>query len=219
MDPSGQVTVLTGVTSPGNGNDTAIAQIVADEIGVALSEVAVVQGDSSLCPYGFGNLSSRSIVSGGGAAVLAAEDIAAKLRSVAAAMLHAEAAQISLGGGMATVASESDEAVPVAAVAAAVYSLGYILALDIEPSLESTRTFRPENIRHLPDDQGRIQPSTRPIRIAIHVAVVEVDDETGVVGLRRLTSSSHDCGTVVNPAFVDGQIRGGVVMGIGAAHG
>ena len=215
MDPSGQVTVLTGVTSPGNGNDTAIAQIVADEIGIDLSEISVVQGDSSLCPYGFGNLSSRSVVAGGGAAALAAGDIAEKLRTVAATMLHSEPVLVSLGSGMATVIAEPEKAVPLAAVAHAVYSLGYILALGIEPSLESTRTFRPENIRHLPDEQGRIQPfATYPN--ALHIAVVEVDAETGLVELRRHVVV-HDCGTVVNPTFVDGQIRGGVVMGIGAA--
>jgi carbon-monoxide dehydrogenase large subunit len=217
MDPSGQVTVLTGVTSPGSGNDTAIAQIVAEEIGVELSDVTVVQGDSSLCPYGFGNISSRSLVAGGGAAALAAQDIADKLRTVAATMLHSEPSLVSVGGGMATVVDEPEKAVPLPAVAHAVYTLGYILALGIEPSLESTRTFRPENIRHLPDERGRIQPfATFPN--ALHVAVVEVDGETGLVELRRYVVA-HDCGTVVNPTFVDGQIRGGVAMGIGAVMG
>ncbi len=217
MDPSGEVTVLTGVTSPGNGNDTGIAQIVADELGIDLAEITVVQGDSSICPYGFGNLSSRSIVSGGGAAALAAGDIAEKLRTVAATMLHSEPSLVSLGGGMATVTADPERAVPLRAVAHAVYTLGYILALGIEPSLESTRTFRPANIRHLPDEQGRISPfATYPN--ALHVAVVEVDAETGLVELRRHVVA-HDCGTVVNPTFVDGQIRGGVAMGIGAVMG
>jgi carbon-monoxide dehydrogenase large subunit len=217
MNPSGGVTVLTGVTSPGNGNDTAIAQIVADEVGVELADVAVVQGDSSLCPFGYGNLSSRSLVAGGGAAALAAKDIADKLRAVAAAMLHAEPEQIALGGGMAVVSGEPEKAVPVSAVAHAVYSLGFILALGIEPTLESTRTYRPSNIRHLPDEQGRISPfATFPS--AVHVSVLEVDVETGLAELRRHVVA-HDCGTVINPVFVDGQVRGGVVMGIGAALG
>src|SRR5919197_2626510 len=145
MNPSGQVTVLTGVTSPGGGSETAIAQIVADRLGVELSQVAVVQGDTAACPYGFGNLSSRATLAGGGSAALAADDIAEKLRSVAAAMLHAEADLIELVHGFATVRGESEQTVPLSAVAHSAYSLGYILGLGIEPSLESTRTYKPSN--------------------------------------------------------------------------
>jgi carbon-monoxide dehydrogenase large subunit len=216
MDPSGQVTVLTGVTSPGNGNDTAIGQLVAAELGVALADVEVVQGDSDRCPYGFGNISSRSVVTGGSAAVLASRDIAAKLRTVAGAMLHAQdGEEVTLAGGMASL--DAERAVPIPAVAGAVFSLGYILALGIEPNLESTRTFRPPNIRHTPDERGGLQTYTT-YPFSMHVSVVDVDPETGVVrSLRHVIA--HDCGTVVNPAMVDGQVRGGAVMGIGSALG
>jgi carbon-monoxide dehydrogenase large subunit len=215
MNPSGQVTVLTGVTSPGSGNDTAIAQLVADELGIGLDAVEVVQGDSERCPYGFGNISSRSIVTGGSAAVLAARDIAAKLRDVAATMLHADAEEIVLRDGAATVAGDPERHVPIAAVAQAVHSLGYLLALGIEPNLESTRTFRPPNIRHTPDEHGRLQLYTT-YPYCVHISLVELDAETGVVTpLRHVVA--HDCGTIINPAFVDGQVRGGAVMGIGSA--
>ena len=218
MSPSGQAIVLTGVTSPGTGNDTAIGQLVAAELGIALADVEIVQGDSDRCPYGFGNISSRSIVTGGSAAVLAARDIAAKLRTVAGAMLHAEEGEeVDLGGGMAAIAGDGDRHVPIAVVAGAVFSLGYILALDIEPNLESTRTFRPPNIRHTPDHRGNLQVYTT-YPFAMHVSLVEVDEETGVVTTLRHVIA-HDCGTVVNPAFVDGQVRGGAVMGIGSALG
>jgi carbon-monoxide dehydrogenase large subunit len=110
-----------------------------------------------------------------------------------------------------------DRAVPLAAVADAVYSLGYILALGIEPNLEATRSYRPPNIRHLPDELGRLQVYTT-YPYAVHVSVVEVDAETGIVDVRRHVVA-HDCGTVVNPSFVDGQVTGGTVMGIGAALG
>ncbi len=216
MNPSGQATVLTGVTSPGSGNDTAIAQLVADELGIGLEDVEIVQGDSERCPYGFGNISSRSIITGGSAAVLAARDIAARLRAVAGGMLHAaDGEQIVLGGGMAEIADEPERHVPIGAVANAVYSLGYLLALGIEPNLESTRTFRPANIRHVPDEHGHLQVYTT-YPYCVHVSLVELDDETGVViPLRHVVA--HDCGTIVNPAFVDGQVRGGAVMGIGSA--
>ena len=133
-------------------------------------------------------------------------------------MLHAEEGEeIVLGGGMAAIAGDGDRHVPIAVVAGAVFSLGYILALDIEPNLESTRTFRPPNIRHTPDHRGNLQVYTT-YPFSMHVSLVEVDDETGVVTTLRHVIA-HDCGTVVNPAFVDGQVRGGAVMGIGSALG
>jgi carbon-monoxide dehydrogenase large subunit len=132
-------------------------------------------------------------------------------------MLHSEPSQVAIRRGMATLADDPSKAVPVPAVAHAVYTLGYILGPGVEPSLESTRTYRPSNIRHLPDEHGRIQPfSTFPN--ALHAAVVEVDPETGIVELRRHVVV-HDCGTIVNPGLVDGQVRGGVAMGAGAALG
>ena len=119
----------------------------------------MIQGDTASCPFGFGNLSSRGLIAGGGAASLAAEDVASKLRAVAAAMLHGDAGEIVLRGGMAAVAGDAERAVPIAAVAHAAYALGYILALGLdEPTLEATRTYRPPNIRHLPDEGGHIHP-------------------------------------------------------------
>ncbi|GAB3347184.1 xanthine dehydrogenase family protein molybdopterin-binding subunit [Modestobacter lapidis] len=218
MSPSGQVTVLTGVTSPGTGNDTAIAQLVADELGVAMSEITVVQGDTDLCPYGFGNISSRSIITGGNAAVLAARDLVATLHTTARAMLSAGPEEaIVLGDGMAQVAGDPERALPVPAVAGAVHTLSYLLGLDIEPRLESTRTYRPANVRQVPDELGRMNTYTT-YPYAVHASLLEVDPETGSVTLLRHVVT-HDCGTVVNPMFVDGQVTGGVAMGIGAALG
>jgi aerobic carbon-monoxide dehydrogenase large subunit len=215
MNPSGEVTVLTGVTSPGGGNDTGIAQIVADRLGVRIEAISVVQGDTDMTPFGYGNLSSRGLLAGGGAAALAADDIADKLRVIAASMLHVEPSDISLGGGMAAATDDSAKALPLVAVAHAAYSLGYILALGIEPTLESTRTYKPTTIRHLPDEAGHIQPFAS-FSNALHISVVEVDADTGVVELRRHVAV-HDCGTMVNPGLVAGQFAGGIVMGLGAA--
>jgi carbon-monoxide dehydrogenase large subunit len=217
VDPAGHVTVLTGVTSPGGGNDTAIAQIVADRLGVAPADISVVQGDTDLCPYGTGNISSRGLVVGGNAAALAADDIAAKLRVVAASMLEVTAQDIVLAGGMAAVASVPEKALPLAVVAHGAYSLGYILAPDIDPVPESTRSFRMPNVRHFPDEKGRLSTYTT-FSNAVHVSVVEVDAETGTVEVLDHVLV-HDCGVQVNPLFVEGQVQGGVVMGIGAALG
>ncbi len=211
MDANGHVTVLTGVTSPGSGNDTGIAQLVAGELGVPITDLDVVQGDTDRCPYGFGNLSSRSIVAGGSAAVLAARVLAERLRIVAAAMLHTEPSDIRLVDGMAF-GPAPEQAVPIAAVAHAVYTLAFILALGIEPSLESTQTYRPGGIRHLPDDKGRINP-LGTYSNALALAVVEIDPETGAVDVRRFVLA-HDCGTQVNPTLVEAQLHGGVAMGL-----
>ncbi len=214
--PTGHVTVLTGVTSPGNGNETAIAQLVAGRLGVPLELLDVVQGDSSLCPYGYGNLSSRSMITGGGSALLAADELGQKLRTVAARMLEATGPDaVVLRDGFAILVADEGHAIPIGAVAHAAHTLAFILALGIDPAMEATCTYRPPNIRHLPDEHGRISPFAS-FSNAVHAAIVEVDPETGVTVLRRHVVG-HDCGTVVNPAFVDGQVYGSVCAGIGLA--
>ncbi|MGD9734357.1 MAG: xanthine dehydrogenase family protein molybdopterin-binding subunit [Solirubrobacterales bacterium] len=218
MDPSGEVTILTGVTSPGNGNDTAICQIVADRLGLPLEAIDIVQGDTDLCPFGFGNVSSRGVLAGGASAAAAADDVAAKLRQVAARMLEAgEGEAIELGGGMAAVAGQPERALPIGAVAHAVYTLGYAIAPDVEPALESTRTFKMPNIRHRPDEKGRIAPFST-FSNALYACLVEVDRETGAVAVLRHVMA-HDCGVMINPGFVAGQFTGGVATGLGAALG
>ncbi|WP_246440456.1 xanthine dehydrogenase family protein molybdopterin-binding subunit [Saccharothrix tamanrassetensis] len=216
MSPSGRVSVLTGVTSPGTGSDTGICQLVADELGVALDTVSVVQGDTDTCPYGFGNISSRSLVTGGNAAVLAARDVADKIRAAARALLRADYDEpVLIEDGIARLTRDPSRSVSVVEAARAVYTRSYELELDVEPHLESTRTYRPSNIREVPDALGRMQTYTT-YPYAVHASVVEVDVETGVVTLLRHVAT-HDCGTVVNPLMVDGQVTGGVVMGLGAA--
>src|SRR5262249_45809325 len=133
MDSAGKVTALTGVTSPGGGNDTGIAQIVADELGVRLDDVTMVQGDTELCPYGFGNYSGRSMVLGGGSAVLAARDVRAKLARVAAAMLGADPDELAFADGAVHVDGRS---VALADVAYAIHTMQHGSAAEIELPLE-----------------------------------------------------------------------------------
>lgn len=209
VDPSGRVTVLTGVTSPGGGNDTAIAQLVAGELGIDAADVEVVQGDTDRTPYGFGNISSRGLVTGGSSAMLAAREVAERLRAVAARMLG-DAPEVTLRDGCAHAGGRS---VSLPAIAHAAYTLGYLVGLDGEPHLEATRSFRPANIRHA----GTPQPYAN-YPYAVHASVVEVDRETGLVRVRRHVVV-HDCGTQINPLLVEGQVHGGVAMGLGAALG
>ncbi len=215
MDPQGKVTVLTGVTTPGGGNETGIAQIVADEVGVSLEDVTVIQGDTGLCPYGFGNYSGRSMLVGGGSAALAARDIREKLAKVAAAMLETEPENLEFGEGVISRRDNPDASLPTETVAYSVLTLAFATAAMVEPTLESTRVYKPDNITHIPDEKGRIQPYPS-YSSAVHLAVVEVDAETGVVDLKRF-GVVHDCGTIINPTFVEGQMQGAVAMGVGAA--
>jgi carbon-monoxide dehydrogenase large subunit len=215
LDPSGTVTVLTGVTSPGSGSDTGMAQLVADELGVALDSIEVIQGDTAVCPYGFGNFSGRSMVVGGGSAVLAARDVRATLATAAAGLLDIPIDDVVIAGGAITSATDPSVESTVAQVAFAVYTQAFAIPGQPEPALESTRVYRPENLSHEPDETGRMQPYPT-YSAAVHLSVVEVDVETGVVALRR-HGVVHDCGTMINPRFVEGQMEGAIAMGVGAA--
>jgi carbon-monoxide dehydrogenase large subunit len=217
ISPTGEVSVRTGVTSPGTGNETGIAQIVSDRLGIPIDLIDVRGGDTDIDPYGFGNMASRSIVMGGGAAALAADELALKLRTVAARMLKAEPEEIRLADGQATVADASGRSLPIPDVAYAVYTLSRVLGLGLEPSLEVTKTYGPSNLRHVPNEDGKLQ-TLAVFSNALHMSLVEVDLETGQVALLRHVVAD-DCGTVINPMFVEGQVQGSTVAGLGAALG
>ncbi len=213
ISPSGTVTVLTGVTSPGGGSDTAIVQVVADRLGVPLETISLVQGDTDRCPYGFGNSSARATVVGSSSAALAADEVHAKLLAVAAAMLSVDTSEITIADGRARTLDGRE--LTIAEIARAAYTRSFEIASVIEPPLEATRAYRPGNIDHNPDAAGRIQPYPT-YSYAVHASYLEVDPETGTVKLLR-HAVAHDCGTMINPALVEGQMLGGIVMGIGSA--
>ena len=213
MDPSGRVRLLTGVTTPGGGNDTGISQVVADELGVPIEHITVIQGDTDTCPYGFGNSAGRSTVVGTGSALLAARDVRTKLQAAAAVLLETEPELVELSDGWAL--APDGERVSIADVSFQVYAFAYGTMSGIEPPLESTRSYKPANIDHVPDALGRIQPYPT-YSYAVHVCEVEVDIGTGRTHVQRF-GVMHDCGTVINPTFVEGQMHGAVTMGLGAA--
>lgn len=215
LDTTGTVTVLTGVTSPGTGSDTAIAQLVAGQLGVGVGDVRVVQGDTDRTPYGAGSFSSRGVMVGGTAAYLAAKELRDQLAESAAALLQAPAEEIEAAEGFYRVAGSPQRCIPVAALASTVMTVGAALPGVGPPRLEVTTTYGPENLQSIPDETGRLQQyPTYPY--SVHVAAVDVDLDTGCVSLRRF-ASVHDCGTVINQALVDAQLNGGVTMGIGIA--
>ena len=217
VDPSGFVTVLTGVTDPGGGNRTGIGQIVADVLGVEFENVRIIQGDTQACPYGFGNYSGRSTIVGGGSAALAAEDIKAQIKILAAAMMEVSEDSVEIFRGMVTTTADPSSQLSFSEVCYAAYTRNYDIAACIEPPLEATRTFKPDLISHIPDEEGKINPYPSYSNAA-YATVCEVDIETGKVTLQKF-AVVHDCGKTINPILVEGQACGAVAFGIGGMLG
>ncbi|MGH9247102.1 MAG: xanthine dehydrogenase family protein molybdopterin-binding subunit [Acidimicrobiales bacterium] len=215
VDPGGSVTVLSGVTSPGNGNETALAQIAADAIGCELDAVRVIQGDTLLSPWGLGNYSSRGIIIGGSAVQLAAEQLRHKLLEVAANMLEANAQDLRAEQGRIQVKGAPVRSIPLAEVVDEIYRRPYgPNARDVEPGLEATRYFRAANVNHRPDEgHGFNAYPTWPSAAA--ACVVEVDADTGYVRVDRLCVVD-DVGTIVNPLLVEANLHGAAAQALGA---
>jgi carbon-monoxide dehydrogenase large subunit len=201
LEPSGAVTALVGVTDQGQGTPTAFAQIVADELGVSPDAVAVRSGDTALMPYGGGTWASRGMPIGGSATLLASRALADKIRRAAATLLEADARDIELADGRARIRGAPDRGMTLADLARTVHFRSNELK-GLEPSLDATVHFT------------NAQPWT--FTNGAHLAVVEVDIETGRVSVVRYVAVD-DCGRVVNPALVEGQIAGGIAQGLGGA--
>jgi aerobic carbon-monoxide dehydrogenase large subunit len=200
MDPTGEVIVTTGTCGHGQGHETTFAQIVADRLGVHPDQVKLKQGDTDLASYGWGTWGSRSVVIGGGAAVRAADIVAGQLKDVAADLLEASAADIELAGGTARVRGDETASLPIPELARVVHFQAHRLAEDLRYSLEARATFDP--------------PGT--FSNACHAAMVVIDPDTCAIRLHRYLVV-EDCGVVINPVVVDGQVRGGVTQGVAAA--
>lgn len=215
VSPSGTVEILTGVTSPGTGNETSIALLVSRELGVPIERIDVRQGDTDVSPYGFGNFSSRSLMVGGAAAVLAARDIKERMAAAAGVLLNAAPELLVFADGRIRVGEDGGESLPFEHVTEQIYRRAFAIPGIDDPRLESTRTAGPGNVYNIPDDQGRM--STYPsYPYSTHMCVVEVDQETGEVALREY-SAVGDCGTIISRNFVDSQLYGAITMGIGGA--
>jgi aerobic carbon-monoxide dehydrogenase large subunit len=216
MSPTGEVTVLTGVTSPGSGNETGLAQIVADSLGCTIDRIRVIQGDTQSCPWGFGNYSARSLIYGGSAAQLAANDVKEKMLQVAGNMLEAAPGDLEAAEGRIVVRGTPDRGVTHDEVAREVYRHPHGPNMEgIEPALEAERYFKIENVYHQPEKQGRFSayPSW-PNGVA--ACIVEVDEESGFVKVLRYCMV-HDAGTIVNPLLAEANLHGGIAQGLGAA--
>ena len=212
--PSGDVTVLTGVTSPGCGNETAMAQIAAEFLGCDMERIKVIQGDTESCPYGLGNFSSRATMYGGSAVQAAATELREKMFRIAGKMLEAAPEDLDASDNKIFVIGAKSRNVGFDDVANQVYRHTFgEYADEEEPGLESTRYFRMGNVYHQPEKQGRF--SNYPAWPSGTAAcIVEVDPDTGGVKVLRFCLVD-DAGTVINPLLVTANLHGSLAQGIG----
>ncbi|MCC7017376.1 MAG: xanthine dehydrogenase family protein molybdopterin-binding subunit [Rhodospirillales bacterium] len=202
MYPDGCAVIETGIQCHGQGHETTFAQLAADRLGIAPGDIVVRHGDTLTSPYSVGTWGSRGAVLGGGAVDKASAAIGAKLRTIAAQHLQARPEDIELAEGFARLKNQPDRSIPIRTLA----------------------RWAHRSIEHLPPglDPGLVEtafvdgPPDGTYSNAVHAAVVEIDTGTGGIRLRRFVVV-EDCGTVINPAIVEGQIRGGVTQGIGSA--
>jgi carbon-monoxide dehydrogenase large subunit len=199
----GKVYVFTGAASQGQGQETALGQICADYLGVDFKNVEVVTGDSAAIPHGVGTFASRVMVTAGNAIAQASEQLRRKALELAANKLECRAEDLDLVNGEIFVKGTPEKKIALRMLAheAAHRVSGFMVDRTIEPGLEATVYYSPRRSTH---SNG------------VHVATVRVDEETGHVEVQRY-AVAHDCGTVINPMLVDGQIHGGVAHGIGNA--
>ena len=200
VEASGKVTAFLSTTSHGQSIETTMAQIVADELGVDYDDVTVVQADTQSTPYGPGTGGSRTAVIAGGAARNAAVEVRDKVVAIAAHMMEAAPEDLELADGKVSVRGTPDRAVSLKDVATQAYINAHLLPAEIMGGLEATIRFRPSR---LPTWSN-----------ATHICVVDIDADTFIPRVVRYIVA-EDCGRMINPQVVDGQVYGGVVQGIG----
>jgi aerobic carbon-monoxide dehydrogenase large subunit len=203
IEPSGHIVARTGVSPHGQGSETAFAQIVADGLGVTPENVRVLHGDTAVVPSGGGTGSTRGTVVGGSALYVVAQQARQKLSHIAADLLQCAVEDIVFQDGRVFDRQHPAQAIPFAELAAAACH-GEQVTSRSEAGLQFCDSFR----------LGA--PYQNPHAFSAHVAVVEVDPDTGEVTIVRYVAV-HDCGRIINPLLVRGQVHGGIVQGIGQA--
>ena len=200
MHADGTLELMVGIHSHGQGMETTLAQVACQELGLSLDDVVVRYGDTAVGPYGNGTFASRSMVMSGGASANACRTLAQRLKAIGAHLLQCGEDDVELREGAVFGGGAS---ISVAEIARTAHIRQDLLPEGVDPTLEETTVYEPEIT------SGVFSYST-------HAAVVSVDPETGDVALENY-AVAEDCGTVVNPMIVDGQICGGVAQGIGTA--
>jgi aerobic carbon-monoxide dehydrogenase large subunit len=197
IEPSGTVTVMTGVSPHGQGEETTFAQIAADQLGVPIDDIVVQHGDTAVVQYGIGTFGSRATAVGGTAMYFALQDLKDKIKRFGAMLL--ESNDVSFDDGLCT-CNKTGKSVTLAQIAGASYR-AMKLPANTEPGLQSTHFWEPPNFA---------------FPFGAHIAVTEVDRETGEIEIKRYVAVD-DCGNIINPLIVEGQIHGGVAQGLGQA--
>ncbi len=200
VHPTGKVSVMTGASSHGQGHETTFAQITADELGIVMEDVEIIHGDTDKVQSGIGTFGSRSTAVGGTAIHMSLTKVKDKARKIAAHQLEADEADLEYEDGAFRVKGAPERAKTFAEIALAAF-LAHNYPEGLEPGLEATSFFDPSNF-------------TWPF--GTHVCVTEVDPDTGNVEIVRYVCVD-DCGRVINPMIVDGQVHGGVAQGIAQA--
>ena len=197
IEPSGKVTVMTGTSPHGQGEETTFAQITADELGVPIDDVIVVHGDTAVVQYGIGTFGSRGTAVGGPAVYYAIQELKKKIKKFGEMLL--ESTDITVTGGQ-CVDNRTGKSVSLAQIAGASYR-AMKLPPNTEPGMVATYFWEPPNFA---------------FPFGAHIVVSEVDRDTGHVEIKRYIAVD-DCGNIINPLLVDGQVHGGVVQGLGQA--
>ncbi|PYT24929.1 MAG: carbon monoxide dehydrogenase [Acidobacteria bacterium] len=197
IEPSGKVTVLTGTSPHGQGEETTFAQIAADELGVSMDDIIVLHGDTSIVQYGIGTFGSRSTAVGGPALYYALQDLKAKIKKFGEMLLESD--DVTCSGGQ-CICNKTGKTIEFAQIAAASYR-AMKLPPNTEPGLMATHFWEPPNFA---------------FPFGAHIVVSEVDRDTGQVEIQRYVAVD-DCVNIINPLLVDGQIHGGVAQGLGQA--
>jgi carbon-monoxide dehydrogenase large subunit len=200
MLPTGKVEVVSGSTPHGQGHETSWSQIVADKLGVAPEDVEVLHSDTAISPLGLDTYGSRSLSVGGVAVASACDKVVEKAKLMAAHSMEASADDMEFNGGVFSVAGSPDKAMAIQEVAFGAFT-AHDLPDGMEPNLQEQTTWDPPNFA---------------FPFGSHVAVVEIDEDTGNVELLNYVAVD-DCGIQVNPMIVEGQVHGGIAQGVGQA--
>ncbi len=200
LDFTGKTTVLTGVSPHGQGEETTFAQIVSDELGVPVEDIAVLHGDTAVVPNGIGTFGSRGISVGGTAVYMATQKVREKAEAIAANVLECSTDDLEFEDGRFSVKGVPDKGITIQEVALQAH-VATKLPAGMEPGLQATSVFEPSNF-------------TFPF--GTHICVVEVDTRSGEIEIRKYVAVD-DCGKVINPLIVDGQVQGGIAQGLGQA--
>ncbi|HNQ06873.1 MAG TPA: aerobic carbon-monoxide dehydrogenase large subunit [Tetrasphaera sp.] len=222
IETSGRVNVATGLTTQGQGHQTAFAQIVADELGVPLESVYVTTGDTRRMPYAVGTFASRAAVMSGNAIALAARAVRAKAIKIAADALEAAEEDLEIVDGIISVKGMPDARMPIGTTAVLSNPLRYAFDEAAKAATQFAGTFDPDKPPVADDEEPGLEgkdfysPTQATFANGMHAAIVETDPVTAEIRILRYCVI-HDCGTMVNPMIVEGQVHGGVAQGVGGA--